>query len=429
MQRKTIQVEEKVPLLTGIPLSFQHLFAMFGASVLVPTLFKIDPAIVLLMNGVGTLIYLFLCKGKAPAFLGSSFAFLSPVFVVLGANQAQWTGNYSYALGGFIASGLVFMTVALIIWKFGSAWIKIVLPPATMGPIVALIGLELASVATGMAGIMPDPASGAYNMKAIVVSIATLLVVTFGSVLFRGFMAIIPVLTGIVVGYLVAIPMGLVQFGGIANAPLLALPTFYLPKLDFHAILIILPASLVVISEHIGHLVVTGNIVDRDLTKDPGLHRSLMGDGVSTVLSGFCGSVPTTTYGENIGVMAITRVYSVWVIGGAAIISICLAFIGKLSAFIQSIPAPVMGGVCMLLFGVIAASGVRMLVESKVDYSKPANLSLTAIVLIVGISGVAVKIGDVQLKGMALATVVGMILSLTFHLLAKFRLVNEQTDL
>lgn len=429
MQRKTIQVEEKVPLLKGIPLSFQHLFAMFGASVLVPTLFKIDPAIVLLMNGVGTLIYLALCKGKAPAFLGSSFAFLSPVFVVLGANQALWGGNYSYALGGFIASGLVFMTVALIIWKFGSDWIKVVLPPATMGPIVALIGLELASIATGMAGIMPDPVSGGYNMKAVAVSIATLMVVTFGSVLFRGFMAIIPVLTGIVVGYLIAIPMGLVQFGGVAQAPLLALPTLYLPKFDLNAILVILPASLVVISEHIGHLVVTGNIVNRDLTKDPGLHRSLMGDGVSTVLSGFCGSVPTTTYGENIGVMAITRVYSVWVIGGAAVISICLAFVGKLSAFIQSIPAPVMGGVCMLLFGVIAASGVRMLVESKVDYSKPANLSLTAIVLIVGISGVAVKIGTVQLKGMALATVVGMILSLTFHLFAKLRLVNDQTDL
>jgi len=429
MQRKTIQVEEKVPLLKGIPLSFQHLFAMFGASVLVPTLFKIDPAIVLLMNGVGTLIYLALCKGKAPAFLGSSFAFLSPVFVVLGANQALWGGNYSYALGGFIASGLVFMAVALIIWRFGSDWIKVVLPPATMGPIVALIGLELASIATGMAGIMPDPVSGGYNMKAVAVSIATLLTVTFGSVLFRGFMAIIPVLTGIVVGYLIAIPMGLVQFGGVAQAPLLALPTFYLPKFDLNAILIILPASLVVISEHIGHLVVTGNIVERDLTKDPGLHRSLMGDGVSTVLSGFCGSVPTTTYGENIGVMAITRVYSVWVIGGAAVISICLAFVGKLSAFIQSIPAPVMGGVCMLLFGVIAASGVRMLVESKVDYSKPANLSLTAIVLIVGISGVAIKIGTVQLKGMALATVVGMILSLTFHLFAKLRLVNDQTDL
>ena len=425
MQRKTIQVEEKVPLLTGIPLSFQHLFAMFGASVLVPTLFKIDPAIVLLMNGIGTLIYLVLCKGKAPAFLGSSFAFLSPVFVVLGANQAQWTGNYSYALGGFIASGLMFIFVALIIWKFGSDWIKTVLPPATMGPIVALIGLELASVATGMAGIMPDPASGAYNVKAIVVSMATLLVVTFGTVLFRGFMAIIPVLTGIIAGYLIAIPLGLVQFDAIAQAPLLALPTVYLPKLDFHAILIILPASLVVISEHIGHLVVTGNIVGRDLTKDPGLHRSLMGDGISTVLSGFCGSVPTTTYGENIGVMAVTRVYSVWVIGGAAVISICLAFVGTLSAFIQSIPAPVMGGVCMLLFGVIAASGVRMLVEAKVDYSKPANLSLTAIVLIVGISGVAVQIGDVQLKGMALATIIGMFLSLIFHLIAKLHLGNE----
>lgn len=426
--RRTIQVEEKVPLLQGIPLSFQHLFAMFGASVLVPTLFKIDPAVVLLMNGLGTIIYLILCKGKAPAFLGSSFAFLSPVFVVLGTNQELWQGNYSYALGGFIASGCIFILVALIIWRFGSAWVGFVLPPATMGPIVMLIGLELAGVATGMAGITPD-AAGGYNMKSIVISVVTLLTVAFGSLLFRGFMAIIPVLIGIAVGYLVAMAMGLVNLGGVAAAPIVASPTFYLPKFDLNAILIIIPASLVVISEHIGHLVVTGNIVERDLVKDPGLHRSLMGDGASTVLSGLCGSVPTTTYGENIGVMAITRVYSVWVIGGAAVISIGLAFIGKLSAFIQSIPTPVMGGICILLFGVIAASGIRMLVESKVDYSKPINLSLTAIVLIVGISGASVKLGNVQLKGMALATVVGMLLSLVFHLLAHYRLVNEKTDL
>jgi uracil permease len=425
MVRKTIQVEEKVPFLTGLPLSVQHLFAMFGASVLVPTLFKIDPAVVLLMNGIGTLIYLLLCKGKAPAFLGSSFAFLSPVFVVLGAEQGLWAGNYSYALGGFIASGLVFMTVALIIRRFGSDWIGTVLPPATMGPIVALIGLELAGVAANMAGVMPD-VNGGYNFKAVIVSIVTLLTVTFGSVLFRGFMATVPVLIGILVGYLTAIALGMVEFGGIAGAPVVSLPTFYLPKFDSNAILIILPASLVVISEHIGHLVVTGNIVGRNLTRDPGLHRSLMGDGISTVLSGFCGSVPTTTYGENIGVMAITRVYSVWVIGGAAVLSICLAFVGKLSAFIQSIPTPVMGGVCLLLFGVIAASGIRMLVEAKVDYSKPANLSLTAIVLIVGISGVAVEIGTVQLKGMALATVVGMGLSLIFHVLTTLRLVNQE---
>ena len=428
MIQKTIQVDEKVPLLQGIPLSFQHLFAMFGASVLVPTLFKIDPAVVLLMNGIGTLIYLVLCKGKAPAFLGSSFAFLSPVFVVLGANQELWAGNYSYALGGFIVSGCIFITVALIIWRFGSEWIGFVLPPATMGPIVMLIGLELAGVATGMAGIMPD-AKGTYNVDAIVVSIVTLLTVAFGSLLFRGFMAVIPVLIGIAVGYVVAVFMGMVSFDGVASAAVIALPTFYTPKFDIHMILIIIPASLVVISEHIGHLVVTGNIVGRQLTKDPGLHRSLMGDGVSTVLSGFFGSVPTTTYGENIGVMAITRVYSVWVIGGAAVISIVLAFIGKLSAVIQSIPTPVMGGISILLFGVIAASGIRMLVESKVDYSKPINLTLTAIVLIVGISGAAVNIGDVQLKGMALATVVGMALSLLFHLLERFDLVNEQTDI
>lgn len=429
MSRRIIEVEEKVPFLQGIPLSFQHLFAMFGASVLVPTLFKIDPAIVLLMNGIGTLIYLFLCKGKAPAFLGSSFAFLSPVFVVLGTNQAFWGENYSYALGGFIASGLIFIAVALIIWQFGSDWISFVLPPATMGPIVALIGLELASVATGMAGIVPDAKTGLYDMNAIIISCVTLLTVAFGSLMFRGFMAIIPVLIGILTGYVTALGLGVVKFDALLAAPVLAMPTMYLPKFDINAIIIIIPAALVVISEHIGHLVVTGNIVKRDLTKDPGLHRSLMGDGVSTVLSGFFGSVPTTTYGENIGVMAITRVYSVWVIGGAAVISIALAFIGKLSAFIQSIPTPVMGGICILLFGVIAASGIRMLVEAKVDYSKPINLTLTAIVLIVGISGAAIKIGTVQLKGMALATVVGMALSLMFQVLGRMGLTNEQTDL
>ena len=429
MSRKIIQVEEKVPFLQGIPLSLQHLFAMFGASILVPTLFHIDPAIVLLMNGVGTLIYLFLCKGKAPAFLGSSFAFLSPVFVVLGADKAMWAANYPMALGGFIASGLIFVAVALIIWQFGPGWINVVLPPATMGAIVALIGLELASVATGMAGIMPDPKTGGYDMNAIIVSMVTLLTIAFGSVIFRGFMAIIPVLIGILVGYGTALGMGIVKYDALLSAPALAMPTFYTPVFDINAIIIIIPAALVVISEHIGHLVVTGNIVNRDLIKNPGLHRSLMGDGVSTMLSGFMGSVPTTTYGENIGVMAITRVYSVWVIGGAAVISICLAFVGKLSAFIQSIPAPVMGGVCILLFGVIAASGIRMLVEAKVDYSKPVNLSLTAITLVVGISGAAIKIGTVQLKGMALATVVGMALSLVFRLLERAGLSNEQTDI
>jgi len=424
MARKIIQVDQKLGLIEGFPLSLQHLFAMFGASVLVPSLFNIDPAIVLLMNGIGTLIYLILCKGKSPAFLGSSFAFLSPVFVVLGADKAAWHANYSFALGGFVAAGCVFIIVALIIGMFGTKWIKVVLPPATMGPIVALIGLELAGVAAGMAGILPGQ-DGAVNMQSVTVSMITLGVAVFGSVLFRGFFAVIPVLIAIIVGYTASYFMGIVNFDAVANAKIIAMPQFYFPRFDLNSILVILPASLVVVSEHIGHLIVTGKIVEKDLTVDPGLHRSLMGDGVSTVLSGFMGSVPTTTYGENIGVMAITKVYSVWAIGGAGVISIVLAFVGKLSGVIQSIPVPVMGGICLLLFGVIAASGIRMIVEEKVDYSKASNLVLTSVVFIVGISGAFVKIGHVQLKGMALATVVGMILSVVFYLLEALKLTND----
>jgi uracil permease len=425
MARKIIQVQEKVGLLEGIPLSFQHLFAMFGASILVPTLFGIDPAVVLLMNGIGTIIYLFLCKGKAPAFLGSSFAFLAPVGVVIGGLAPGITkaGNYPQALGGFIAAGCVFIIVALIIGLFGIRWIRMVLPPATMGPIVALIGLELGHTAADMAGFFPQ--GGVIDIKTVTVSMVTLGVAVFGSVLFRGFMGVIPVLLAIIVGYLVALPLGLVHFESVRAAGIIALPHFQLPVFDINAILIIVPASLVVVSEHIGHLIVTGKIVGKDLTVDPGLHRSLLGDGISTVLSGFAGSVPTTTYGENIGVMAITRVYSVWVIGGAAVISIVLAFIGKLSGAIQSIPTPVMGGICLLLFGVIAASGIRMLVEEKVDYSKASNLVLTSVVFIVGISGIFINVGHVQLRGMALATVVGMILSLIFHALDHFKLSND----
>jgi len=424
MARRIILVEEKVGLLEGFPLSLQHLFAMFGASVLVPTLFGIDPAIVLLMNGIGTLIYLFICKGKAPAFLGSSFAFISPVFVVLGADKALWHGNYSFVLGGFIASGCVFILVALIIGFFGIEWLKVVLPPAAMGPIVALIGLELGTVAASMSGIIPD-AQGVYNGKAVLVSMVTLAVAVFGSVMLRGFLAVIPILIAIIVGYCVALPLDLVNFEPVAKAGILAVPQFYFPKFNINAIIVILPAALVVVSEHIGHLIVTGNIVERDLTRDPGLHRSLMGDGISTVISGFTGSVPTTTYGENMGVMAITRVYSVWVIGGAAVISIFLAFIGKLSGLIQSIPVPVMGGISLLLFGVIAASGIRMLVDEKVDYSRASNLILTSVVFIVGISGAYLKIGHVQLKGMALATVAGMLLSLIFYFIEKYKLAND----
>lgn len=415
---RVIDVQERPSFIESIPLSFQHLFAMFGASVLVPILFKIDPATVLLMNGVGTLIYIFITKGKIPAFLGSSFAFLSLVFLVISSY------GYQSALGGFIASGIIFIIVALTFKFMGIEWIHVVFPEASMGAIVAIIGLELAPVAADMAGMIAKENQPLDN-NALAVSITTLAVVIFGSVLFRGFLRIIPILIGVSAGYIMAIFLGMVDFTVIANAPWFSMPTLYTPEFNVSAILIIIPASVVVIAEHIGHLIVTANIVQKPLTKDPGLHRSLIGDGISTTLSGLVGSVPTTTYGENIGVLAITKVYSVWVIGGAAVISILISFIGKLSAAIQTIPRPVMGGVSLMLFGVIAASGIRMLVEAKIDYSRPKNLILTAFVLIIGLSGAHLTFGTVTLAGMALATVLSIVISLSFKLFEVLGWLNE----
>ncbi|WP_066174366.1 uracil permease [Bacillus marinisedimentorum] len=420
--QKIYQVEERPPLAESLPLSLQHLFAMFGANILVPILFQVNPATILLMNGVGTLIYLMICQWKIPAYLGSSFAFISPVFVVLSSH------DYSYALGGFIIVGLIFVLVSFLVKIAGTGWIDVVFPPAAMGAIVAVIGLELVPVAAEMAGMIAPADAGenwTYDPKAVFVSVSTLLVTLLGTVMFRGFMKIIPILIGVVAGYIIAAFTGLVDWGAVEQANWIAVPDFYAPKFDWASIMIIAPAALVVVAEHIGHLLVTENIVDRRLTKDPGLSRSLLGNGVSTMLSGFVGSTPNTTYGENIGVMAITKVYSTWVIGGAAVFSIVLSFSGKLAAIIQTIPAPVMGGVSLLLFGVIAASGIRILVDSKVDYNKPSNLILTTIVLVIGISGATLTLGVVALKGMALATVVAILLSLLFKVLEKYRLLNE----
>lgn len=413
MSKREIGVDERLPMWQTLPLSLQHLFAMFGATVLVPIIFKVDPATILLFNGIGTLLYLFICKGKIPAYLGSSFAFLGPVPIVI-ANY-----GYSAALGGFIAVGLIFIIIGLLIGKVGTGWIDVVFPPAAMGAIVAVIGLQLAPTAASMAGIIPAVVDGKpmpLEPLTIEVSLFTLAITVLGSVLFRGFMAIIPILIGLLAGYGLALAVGLVDTTLISKASWLAVPHLYFPSFNIAAMAVILPASLVVVAEHIGHLFVTSNIVGRDLAQDPGLHRSLLGNGISTVISGLFGSTPNTTYGENIGVMAITKVYSTWVIGGAAIIAILLSFIGKLAAAISSIPSPVMGGVSLLLFGVIAASGIRMLVEAQVDYGQPRNLILTSVVLILGLSGTSIQIGAVPLNGMGLATVVAIMLSLCFAL-------------
>lgn len=427
MQRE-IQVNEKLPPGPGFLLSVQHLFAMFGSTVLVPNIFGVDPGMILLMNGIGTLLYIWICRGKIPAYLGSSFAFIAPVSLVLKNNPG---GNgYAMALGAFIVTGIIFCLVALVIKYAGTRWLDVVFPPAVMGSIVALIGLELVPVAAGMAGIINADPTKAWtpDPKTITLSLVTLGVTVLGAVLFRGFAKIIHILIGIVVGYVLAYFMGMVNTQAIADAPFFGHPAITTPVFNTSAMLTILPVALVVIVEHIGHLLVTSNIVGRELSKDPGLHRSLLGNGISTIFSGFVGSTPNTTYGENIGVMALTKVYSVWVIGGAAVIAILLSFSGTFSAIVSNIPAPVMGGVSLLLFGVIAASGLRIFVEQKVDFAKPTNLLLATVVLVVGISGATLTWGAVTLKGMALATIIGIILSLFFKLIDVLGWSNDKTQ-
>lgn len=415
-ERKIIQVEEKVPFKLLFPLSLQHMFAMFGASVLVPFIFGINPAIVLFMNGLGTLLFIFITKGKAPAYLGSSFAFLAPASIVI----SKW--GYSYALGGFVAVGFLGCILSFIIYKFGSNWINVVLPPAAMGPVVALIGLELAGTAAGNAGLTGDKISSAN----VTVFLVTLLVAVFGSVMFRKFLSVIPILIAIIVGYIVAVFCGIVDFTPVAQAPIFSLPNFSMPKFKLEAIVTIIPVLLVVTSEHIGHQIVTSKIVERDLLQDPGLHRTLFADNFSTMISGFIGSVPTTTYGENIGVMAMTRVYSVYVIAGAAVLSIISSFIGKMTTLISTIPGPVIGGISFLLYGMIGASGIRILVDSQVDYSKSRNMALTSVIMVTGLSGIKVQFGSIQLTGMVLACVVGMLMGLIFYVLDKFNLTNDR---
>lgn len=369
-----IDVSERPSNAAMLPLSFQHLFAMFGATVLVPYLLKADPATALFMNGIGTILYLFICKGKIPSYLGSSFAFIAPVLSVMAAGM-----SYEAAQGGFIAFGLAFIVLSFIVRAVGIGWIDLLFPPAAMGAIIAVIGLELGPVAMGMAGIVGDSWQ------------------TLG-----------------------------MTHTQVVTLSMFSLPHMTTPVFNINAILMIMPALFVVFAEHVGHLVVTSNIVGCDLMKDPGLERSLLGDGIANILSGFFGATPNTTYGENIGVLAITRVFSVYVIGGAAVLAIIFSFIGKIAALIHAIPVPVMGGVSILLFGIIAASGLRMLVERKVDYTRPDNLILTSIVMITGLSGAQVTLGPVVLQGMGLATVVAVILSLCFAILRKTGIGNKQ---
>ncbi|HZK10621.1 MAG TPA: uracil permease [Clostridia bacterium] len=418
-KKKIYQIEEKVPPALLFPLSLQHTFAMFGASVLVPIIFQIDPGIVLFMNGIGTLFFIFVTKGKAPAYLGSSFAFLGPASVIIASL------GFNYAQGAFVVTGILGCILAYIIYRYGTDWIDIVLPPAAMGAVVALIGFELTSLTVQGGAIGANIMVEGATLADLSVFLITLGVAVFGTVLFRGFFSTIPILIAIVIGYLSAWAFGMVDFSSVMEASLFTIPNFQLPKFNMGAIITMLPVLLVITSEHISHQVVTSNIVGKDLLKDPGLHRTIFADNFSTALSGLVGGVPTTTYGENIGVMAVTGIYSVQVIAGAAIISIIMAFLGPLAAIIATIPGNVIGGVTFLLYGMIGASGIRLLVDSKVDYSKSKNLILTSVVFTTGLSGVAINFGSIQLSGMVLSSVVAVFISLVFHLFERTGILNE----
>jgi uracil permease len=408
---RTVDVGERLPLLQSIPLSLQHLFAMFGATVLVPFLVGLDTSVTLFTSGVGTLLYILITKGKIPAYLGSSFAFITALTALLGVTPGQIASDdrIATAMGGCVMVGVIYLVVAAAIAAFGTKWIDRILPPIVIGPVVMVIGLGLAGVAVGMAtkGATPE-----YHTSFFWVAMAALAIAVVAAVFFKGFLGVIPVLIGIVGGYAVAFAAGQVDLSGVASAKFFAVPHFVLPRFDLNAMLLLAPISLVVITEHIGHLIVTNNVVGRDFVKDPGLHRSLAGDGVATALSGFLGGPPNTTYGENIGVMAITRVFSVWVIGGAAVIAIVMSFLPVVGAVIRSIPVQVMGGICILLFGIIASAGVRMLVEAGIDFSHKRNLIIASVILVIGIGGAKVHVGGLEIGEMSLATYVGVLLNL-----------------
>lgn len=410
-----LDVHEKPKVSQWLLLSSQHLFAMFGATVLVPFLTGLPVSAALIASGLGTLLYILITKGKIPAYLGSSFAFITPIIVGL---KTHSLGEMLMAL---FMSGLMYVLIGILIKFVGVNWLLKLLPPVVVGPVIMVIGLGLAPVAVNMAMYTNSGTMEGYSIKYLFIAFVTLVTVIIFSVFVRGFLSIIPVLIGIIVGYITALGLGVVDLSGIQKAKWFQLPDVhvpfvsYTPSIDWMLILIMLPIVFVTVSEHIGHQVVINKIVGRNFFKEPGLHRSLIGDGVSTMLASIIGGPPSTTYGENIGVLAITRIYSIWVIGGAAALAVILGFVGKFTALVSSIPTPVMGGVSILLFGIIASSGLRMLVESKVDFGDKRNLVIASVILVLGIgkAHLDLSVGQINLniEGMALAALAGILLN------------------
>ncbi len=411
-----IKIDEKPKPLQWLLLSFQHVFAMFGATILVPILTGMPISVALFASGLGTLIYVMVTKMKIPVYLGSSFAYIAAVNIA----RESMGGDISGAQSGLVMVGIVYLIVALLIQKIGTKWLEKLLPPIVIGPMIIIIGIGMAPVAINQAGLV-----GGADWRGLVVALVAFSVTVFSTLKGKGFVKIIPFLLGIVAGYLTAYALGLVDLAPVTLAMsegLFKVPEFSLPfklgnfdqwKFAFSDVAwSIVPIAFVTISEHIGDQTVLGQICNKDFLKEPGLNKSLLGDGLATSVSALLGGPANTTYGENTGVIAITKVGSVWVIMGAAVIAILLSFISPFAALISTIPDPVLGGMSIILFGVIGSNGLRILIDNKVDFNEQRNLIIASSMLILGLGGAALQFSNlVSLEGMALAGIVGIILN------------------
>ena len=409
-----LDVDQRPSAGKGILLSFQHVFAMFGATILVPLILGMPVSVALFASGVGTLIYMISTGFKVPVYLGSSFAFITAMSLAM----KEMGGDVSAAQTGVILTGLVYVLVAAGVRFAGTKWIDKLLPPIIIGPMIIVIGLGLAGSAVTNAGLVADG-----NWKNALVAVVTFLIAAFINTKGKGFLRIIPFLFAIIGGYLFALTLGLVDFTPVLKANWFEIPGFYLPFSTGGAFkeynlyfgpetIAILPIAIVTISEHIGDHTVLGQICGRQFLKEPGLHRTLLGDGIATSVSAFLGGPANTTYGENTGVIGMTRIASVSVIRNAAFIAIALSFLGKFTALISTIPNAVLGGMSILLYGVIASNGLKVLIKERVDFTQMRNLIIASAMLVLGLGGAILKLGPVTLSGTALSAMTGIILNL-----------------
>lgn len=434
MTKAVLDIHERPRILQLITFSLQHMFAMLGSTILVPKLTGLSPSIALLTSGIATIIFLLVTRFRVPAYLGSSFAFIAPMGVAMTA-QASNGGEIGPggAMIGAMAVGVVYGIVSFIIWKTGYKWIMKILPPIVVGPVIMVIGLGLAGTAVDMAMNKPlEDGTAEYHFSYFIIALITLAAAIIVNNFFKGVTSTMPIIIGLIVGYIASLISDslfgtkFIDFTAVSNAKFFQTPDFLLPGVDYDFTLnskilfAMVPIVIVTISEHIGHQLVLGKVVKQNFIKNPGLNRSLLGDGLGTFFSALIGGPPKTTYGENIGVLVLTRVFSVWVIGGAAVFATLLSFSGTLMTLVNTIPRPVLGGVSILLFGIIASSGLRMLVENKIDFDQKRNLVIASVILILGIGGgkllwhnaFNIQNLDFQIEGMALASIVGVILNL-----------------